>query len=421
MAMTHQPKRMAGIGQLSLVEHALCPLDSRISLVENSVFESSYSYFARPHVRTTAQVRLFCRVGLAAKDEITLWGLLALTLMQREPEAELLATPHWCLRQLRIIDQRARRGGRQYRAFADSLRRLSAVTYMNDGFYDPRRSEHRKVTFHFLSYSLPVDPRSTRAWHIVWDPLFFAMVRASAGHFRFDLETYRELDPATRRLFLFVSKVLSRRSQLHALRLEQVAVDLIGFSRNLAQRDMKVKVSRCLRRLVDRGVLAEAAVFRRGSGSDFVRMTRGGYFTERHHRAPSLPANDSPLFEPLQALGFEADAATRLIRRYPQRVLAEWLDITQAAAERFGPGFFKRSPMAYLVDSVRHAAAGSRSAPDWWLELKKGENRRDEMSRESKEVFARLRCELFGGEPSQPLHPTKRSGFSRPAEVISGR
>ncbi len=168
----NQQRRTTGIGQLSLVEHALCPLDSRISLAENYVSESAYSYWAGPKDRKTAQVRMFCRFGLAAKDEITLWGLLALTLMQPEPEPELLATPHWCLRQLGIINQRTNRGGRQYQAFAESLHRLSAVTYMNDGFYDPKRSEHRRVSFHFLSYSLPVDPLSNRAWHILWDPLF---------------------------------------------------------------------------------------------------------------------------------------------------------------------------------------------------------------------------------------------------------
>ncbi len=220
-------------------------------------------------------------------------------------------------------------------------------------------------------------------------------------------------------LFLFVSKVLSRRTQLRALRLEQVAVDLIGFSRTLASRDMKVKVSKCLGNLVEMKVLGDATIFRGSPGNYFVRMTRGSYFAERPKLAAVLPATESPLFGPLVSLGFEEDAASRLIRKYPQRMLAEWLDITQAAAERFGASFFKKSPMAYLVDSVRHAATGTRTAPDWWLELRKGEDRRDAMSRESEDVFARIRSELFGGEPLPTRESKKYSGFSRPADVLS--
>lgn len=420
---TNHKQRITGIGQLSLVEHALCPLDAQLSLVENLLFDTTYAYSAGPQDRKTAQVRLFCPLGLSASDESTLWGLLALTLMQPDPNPELLATPHWCLRQLGVIDQRSKRGGRQYQGFAESMRRLSAVTYMNDGFYDPLRSEHRRVSFHFLSYSLPIDPLSSRAWRIVWDPLFFEMVKASAGHFRFDLSIYRDLDPASRRLFLFVSKVLSRRTQLRALRLEQVAVELLGFSPTLARRDMKAKIRKCLRKLTDLQVLGEAVVFRGKPGNYFVRMTRGSYFSERPQLAAVLPATESPLFGPLLALGFEEDAASRLIRRYPQRLLSVWLDITQAALERHGPGFFKKSPMAYLVNSVSHAAAGTRSAPDWWQELKRAETQQHEMSSESKAVFARIRTELFESDLIESLPDAdtkKKSGFSSPAEVLAG-
>jgi len=104
-------------------------------------------------------------------DELYLWGLLALTLLQPKPEPELFATPHWCLRQLGVINQTNKRGGRQYKQFAEAIRRLSAVTYMNDGFYDPIREEHRRVSFRFFSYSLPVDIQSSRAWRIAWDPM----------------------------------------------------------------------------------------------------------------------------------------------------------------------------------------------------------------------------------------------------------
>jgi hypothetical protein len=64
-----------------------------------------------------------------------------------------------------------------------------------------------------------------------------------------------------------------------------------------------------------------------------------------------------------------------LLHRYPKTLLREWTDITLAAEERFGPSFFKKSPAAYFVDNVKHAAAGTRTAPDWWLEMHKHEAR----------------------------------------------
>ena len=67
------------------------------------------------------------------------------------------------------------------------------------------------MSFGFLSYSLPLDPESGRAWRFAWDPIFFELVAATGGHVWFDLTTYRGLDPASRRLFLFVCKVFARR------------------------------------------------------------------------------------------------------------------------------------------------------------------------------------------------------------------
>ena len=115
---------------------------------------------------------------------------------------EFHATPHYCLRRLNVVDQHARRGGRQYRQFTQAIERLSLIRYRNDSFYDPVRGEHRRVSFGFFSYSLPLNPQSSRAWRFGWDPIFFDLVRATGGHFRFDLDIYRRLDPASRRLLL---------------------------------------------------------------------------------------------------------------------------------------------------------------------------------------------------------------------------
>ena len=222
MALTAKAakKRIVGMGQLSLVEHALCPLDSRVSLVENLVYSAKYSYSGKNGQRPEAQARVFSPLGLSASDELYLWGMLALSLLPQEPTAELVATPHWILRQLGIINQGSKRGGRQYKQFSDALRRLSVVNYLNDGFYDPVRGEHRRVSFRFFSYSLPTDLQSSRAWRIAWDPIFFDMVKDTAGQFRFDLAVYRELDAASRRLFLFASKVplSSKATESHTAR-----------------------------------------------------------------------------------------------------------------------------------------------------------------------------------------------------------
>lgn len=411
-------RKTTGVGQLTLVEHALCPLDARSSLTENLVFDTRYFYTAVADAgRLTARARVFCPLGLSAADELYLWGLLALTLLQPDPQPELSATPHWCLRQLGVINQASKRGGRQYHQFAEAIRRLSAVTYMCDAFYDPVRGEHRRVSFRFFSYSLP-SVGSSRAWRIVWDPLFFEIVKATTGHFRFDLAVYRELDAASRRLFLFSSKVLSRISELKALPLEHVAIDLLGFSPTLATRELKAKVGRCLAKLTEFGVLVDSEVFRTRPGKYFVRLGRGPYFAAKWKQEFKPNLADSPLFDTLLQIGFEEAAAARLMRKYPPRLLSEWADITQAAKERFGRDFFKRSPMAYFVDSVSKAAAGNRTAPDWWHELKRAENQKHELTEEGKSLFTRLRSELFGPDVSVPS-PSAVAAKKRPVATIA--
>ena len=420
-ASRREPQRRSAIGQLTLVEHALCPLDPRASLMENLVHEAEYYYSTVQRQRKQARVRVFCPLGLSASDELYLWGLLALTMAQADPKPDFRATPHWCLRQLGIIDQDSRRGGRQYRQFSAALSRLSVVKYMSDAFYDPVRAEHRRVSFGFLSYSLPMDIDSSRAWRIMWDPLFFEMTRAAAGHFRFDLETYRRLDAASRRLFLFVSKVFARRPLLVGLPLEHLAIDLMGFSSSLATRDMKVKVRKCLDRLSGVDVLGQWEIDKRAPGRYVVRMERGPYFASaRPMSAKRTNDQENPIWELLEQIGFEPAAARRLIRRYPSRLLDEWADITLAARDRFGASFFRKSPMAFMVDSLKRAAQGSRTAPDWWLELRRREQpRNNELSSESQAVFQRIRTELFGaaGEEDQ-VERTTRRGFSSVRDLL---
>jgi hypothetical protein len=377
----HEPGRKIrqGIGQLSLVEHALCPLDARRNSNAPLLHESVYHFTDRSGHRRKARVRVTCPLGLTPVDEFYLWGLLALTLSQPKPTAEFHATPHYCLRQLGVIDQHTRRGGRQYEQFAKSLERLSAVTYQSDGFYDPIRREHCRVAFGFLSYGLPLLDDSSRAWRIHWDTLFFKMASALGGHLRFDLEVFRQLDPASRRMFLFLGK-LFRREQTHRLDLRYVGVQVLGFAASLANRDLKVKVSRCIRRLIEVGVIANStnsnpAINRRADGGTTVHLQRGDYFSRKHGQGRRNAVVESPLAELMRTMGLDEAAVVRMLKRFPTGLLQQWLDITLAARERFGAKFFRKSAAAYFVDNVQKAAQGTRTPPDWWNELHRHERR----------------------------------------------
>ncbi len=410
-----------GIGQLSLVEHALCPLDSRTSLIKNQAFSATYYFYSGTEGRKQANARILCPLGLSATDEIYLWGLLALTLQQPAPEPELLATPHWCLRQLGLIGTNNQKGGRQYEQFFQAIRRLSTVKYLNDSFYDPIRQEHRRVSFGFLSYSLPGSLASPRAWSFAWDPIFFKMVQAVAGSLRFDLNIYRDLDPASRRLFLFLSKVLTRREHIKAIQLEHLAVNLLGFSSQLEIANMKSKVTKCLKKLIAANVLSDADIYKTSPGKFFVRLTRGAYFDQQTPRRIVISPENSPMFDSLLTIGFDEPAAARLIKRFPRRVLSEWIDITQAAMEHLGNSHFRKSPMAYLVDSVTQAANGNRTAPDWWHDMRRKENRSQNISDEARELFAKVRQEVFGDQLGPPQQKRNPSGFATAADVLAAK
>ena len=232
----HSALRSA-VGQLTLIEHCLCPLDARKSLIENFVHQTSYSY-SKDGKRQQAKVRVSCPGGLTAEDEFYLWGLLSLTLSQPKPSGNFHATRHYCLQQLGKIDSR-RRGGRQYQQLAESLERLSLVSYRNDGFYDPVRGEHRRVSFGFLSYSLPLDPDSSRAWHIAWDPIFFEFCLSARSMLAFDFDVYSQLDPASRRLFLFLHKLFWRYRETQPIDMRELGTNVLGFSESLSTADLE--------------------------------------------------------------------------------------------------------------------------------------------------------------------------------------
>lgn len=401
--------KTAGCGQLSLVEHSMCPLDARISLRPGLVHHTTFQYSDQTRRRQTARVEVSCPRGLSAHDEFYLWGLLALTLSQGQTETELHATPHFCLRQLGLVDAGNRRGGRQYQQFAAAVERLCWVRYGCDAFYDPVRAEHCQVRFGFFSYRLPLDPGSNRAWRFYWDTQFLEFVRDAGGSLRFDLERYRRLSPAARRLFLFVSKVFRRLPQTPRLDLRQLAIEIVGLSPQLPTKHLLAKTRRIC------AELAEEAVVMRLDASNIQKRSTGSYdvVLARHeafdNRAASNWLGDSPLVEPLRAIGLEPASIARVLRRFPIARVREWVDITMAAQERFGSKFFKRSPAAYFLDNLQKSVTDGRTPPDWWHDIRKAEERRqaaiDRASAErlakseatrNRPTFDRIREEIFG-------------------------
>ena len=430
------------MGQLTLVEHSLCPLDPAASLVENLVHDSAFFYMDHNRQFRQARAKIISPSGLSASDEFYLWGLLALTFAQPQADGNLFATPHYCLRQLGVIDQHARRGGQQYQQFAKAIERLSQVTYLNDRFYDPVRAEHRKVSFGFLSYSLPLDPESNRAWRIAWDPIFFDVVRAVGGSFHFDLAAYRELDPASRRLFLLLSKILSRRQTSPRFELRHLAVNVLGFASTIATRDLKLKVWRCVERLTELQVVRpmdkESLFCKTKRGEYVLVLERGDYFTKRR-KADTIPlVPETAIYDLLRNLGFDDNGICRLLRRFSMPMLREWTDITLAAKERFGAGFFKKSAQAFLVDNLKNAANGKRTPPDWWHDVRRAEarlqakaqaasagitlNAPPDLSDEARQAYERIAKEMFtvfrAGGQAEPAAKNNAEKFAR--EYVQG-
>jgi hypothetical protein len=399
-----------GIGQLTLVEHSLCPLDARTSLQPGLRHRSSFQYSDAQRRRKTAIVEVSCPQGLSAHDEFYLWGLLALTLNQPQSIPEFHATPHYCLRQLGLVDTNARRGGRQYQQFAAAIERLSWVKYGCDAFYDPIRAEHCRVRFSFFSYRLPLDPNSSRVWRFHWDQQFFEFVKSVGGSMWFDLELYRSLSPAGRRLFLFVSKVFARSEQTPRMDLRQLAVDVLGLSSSLPMKHILAKTRRICAELVTAGLIMElqTGTIQKQAAGRYDVMLRAVPGTPRPVRSLSMKT-DSPLMEPLQSIGLDANAIGRVLRQFPHDRVREWVDITLAAKERFGLKFFKRSPMAYFIDNLKKSMSDGRTPPDWWHDIRKAEERkRDSFERQQaisaiprptptdggRQVFEQIRNEL---------------------------
>ncbi|MEI6172005.1 MAG: hypothetical protein WCQ45_05980, partial [bacterium] len=378
------PRSYIGHAQLSLVEHALCPLDALTSLDGPLVHETHYWFSDVNRHRKRASVRVLCPEGLSPADEFYLWGLLSLTFLQPNPTVDLFATPYYCLRKLGCIDPESKGGGKNYDLFRNAIDRLCAVTYKNDAFFDPIRGEHRQVAFGFLSYSLPLDPKSSRAWRFSWDPIFFEYCSSVRGALLFDFATYRALDEASRRLFLLLKKIFWRSAESPDFDLRELAVHTLGFSPTHETWRLKQKLSRCIQALADARIIAlppgasrpQHLYAKRAKGQYAVRFLRGPHFDEPTPDAMTRELTDSPLCESLTTVGLDRPAIRRILAAYDSRLIAECADMTLAARERFGDEFFTKSAPAYFMDNLKEQAKGGRTIPDWWRTVRAEEERR---------------------------------------------
>jgi hypothetical protein len=228
---------------------------------------------------------------------------------------------------------------------------------------------------------LPIDPESSRAWRIVWDPLFFEFCQAAGSQIAFDLQTYRTLDYASRRLFLLLKKIFWRNKETPLFDVRHLAVNVLGFSDQLETKALKAKLKRCAQQLLQRHIIQrphgaaglDCHFQKRSKGAWCIRFTRGPYFDRAAVRRYRAVAVESPLLEPLRAIGFDEASAASIIRRFPTSQVQLWTDVTLAALERKGRAFFRRSPQAFFMDNIQKAAQGQRTPPDWFWELRKQE------------------------------------------------
>ncbi len=360
-----------GVAQLSLLETALWPLKG--GPLPGNVHRTEYA-FSTPKGRTTANVTVRASMGLQPIDEYVLWGLLGATLSRQNPAPILLATPYWMLKQLGL-----KTGGFQYGELRDSLLRLALASYQNTGFYDPSEEEHVHVAFQFLSVTFPTvggagrDIDNDRCWILDWNAPFFRYCQMTGGNLLFDLDLYRKLSPAARRLFLKVKDRFWRNKRVF-LNVDDLTINGLGFSASRPLFKRKFDLASCIRELLDLQILAlgrgqtevKDLFIKRAKGSYVVVLYEGSYF----HQPPSQRAvlrersvTEDPLYGPLRTIGVDAPGIRRLLTKHSRTTLQRWIRITDAAMNEKPRGFpgFKVSPAAFLIDAVEH----NRTPPDW--------------------------------------------------------
>ena len=374
MSTHRSPKTKAypGRAQLTLVEHALSPLDHRESLKPNLQFQTQFHYTDANRNRKRAAVSVSALHGLSSSDDLYLWGLLGLALAQPDASSDFYGTPYYCLKQLGILHP-GRNGSEEFKQFREAIRRIAGVRYSCTAFYDPLRHEHREVSFGFVSYSLPLSDGGSRAWRFAWDPIFWELCSATAGALRFDLPTYRTLSPAARRLYLVMKKLFWRSTRSPDLDIRELAVNALGFTAASPTKELKRKILSCVQELLEQQLVqfgpeqgsAKDCIAKRGKGVFVLTLHRGPAFDRVSILAKAAP-EDSPLYDPLAAIGFDRSSIVRIIARHPAKLIRLWADITLAAVEQ---GRVTTSPQAFFQYYLGRAAESRATPPDWWREI----------------------------------------------------
>ncbi len=375
-----------GIAQLSLLETALWPLEG--GRLPDNAFSTRYSYSTKDG-RKNADVTVRAGAGLQTIDELILWGLLGATLCRQDPQPVLLATPYWMLRHLGMAT-----GGSQYTELRESLLRLALTSYQNTAFYNPESQEHEYAAFQFLTVFLPtvggVGERvdTERSWRIEWNPAFFRFCQATGGNLLFDLDVYRQLTPATRRLFLKLKDRFWREKRVF-MSLDDLTINGLGFSAARARRLRKFDLTNCIRELLAHDVVSlgrgqtdpKELFLKRGKGSYVVLFHEGAYFRRPPSERTIMQKNaimEDPLYEPLRKIGVDGPGIFRLLMSPHRSLVQRWVRITEAAMHEHPRGFpgFRVSPAAFLMDGVEH----QRMPPDWMYAHEKRQQQLQEQS-----------------------------------------
>lgn len=359
-----------------MIEHALCPLDTRTSLKRGLIHETTFNYTDDNRNRKKGKVQIGCVDGLSPSDELYLWGILGLALAGKDPSNEFYATPYWILRQLGRI-KTTKKGSKEFKLFRESIRRLAGVRYHNTAFYDPIRGEHREVSFGLMSFSLPLKSDSARAWRFAFDPIFWELISANRSSLKFDMQLYADLSPAGRRLYLYLKKQFWRNTVTGSMSVRDTAVSVLGLTGQLPLKRLRQKLERAVEELIQ----VELVGYGLGNDSfdDCVTKIGVGEYRFQLHRGPAMERvselgtnrpEDSPLYESLLTIGFDRTAVVRLLASHKTSLLQQWIDITLAAMER---GVIDKSPPAYFTYYVQN----KMTPPDWWHELKRQERQQE--------------------------------------------
>src|SRR5262249_962436 len=149
------------------------------------------------------------------------------------------------------------------------------------------------AAFQFLSILLPtvggvgdaVD--NDRSWRIEWNPAFFRFCQATGGTLLFDLDLYRQLTPAPRRLFLKLKDRFWRPNRVFCND-DDLTINGLGYSNSRPLKKRKFDLKQCIGELLERKIIAlgrghadpESLFMRRGKGTYVVVFYEGEYFRQ---------------------------------------------------------------------------------------------------------------------------------------------